>query len=304
MQSDARPRQQLVRQPGVELGRDDGEIERKRARGEAVDQRQQAGVGPAGVVVAEEDPHRGAPRRAPPRPDAAKRFAHRARSRFVTCVAGVSTGDVLPAGPSATSSWASRGSPRRSSPASPAGRAGRACRCGCSWSSRSRSASASVPPVVDAIRRPAGAPARLASLTTPLHRWRRADLRRSPRRCAASSRRPCGFARATATTLAQAVRDRRTRFGPAQDLHQGAAAGDRARRPSARRAGRPPPARALRPRHDHDHVARRAHRRPAVLLHRPRARHLRRAPQPEGLAAPQAAAARFVVTCTSANVAT
>ena len=37
---------------------------------------------------------------------------------------------------------------------------------------------------------------------------------------------------------------------PAQDLHQGAAAGDRARGPAPRSARGPPPARALRPRHD------------------------------------------------------
>ncbi len=76
---------------------------------------------------------------------------------------------------------------------------------------------------------------------------------------------------------------------PAQDLRQGAAPGDRAGRPAAGRARCPPPARALRPRdHDRD-VARRAHRRPAVLVHRSRARHLRAGPEPARLAAAQAA---------------
>ena len=89
-----------------------------------------------------------------------------------------------------------------------------------------------------------------------------------------------------------AARPPRPARRPAQDLRQGAAPGDRARRPAARRARRPPPARALRPRHDDDHVARRAHHRPAVLLHRPRARHLRARPEPARLAAAQAARRR------------
>ena len=146
-------------------------------------------------------------------------------------------------------------------------------------------------PVVDAIQaRPEHLPD-AASLTKPLHRWRRADLAPfvpaiTPRRAPPPARpRP----RARHRRRAGAARPPHPLLGPAQDLHQGAAPGDRARRPPARRARRPPPARALRARHDDDHLARGAHRRPAVQLHRPRARHLRRAPQPEGLAAPQAA---------------
>ncbi len=77
--------------------------------------------------------------------------------------------------------------------------------------------------------------------------------------------------------------------GSPEDLRQGTRTSGHARRPSAERAGRPPPARALRARHDDHHLARGVHHRAAVLVHRPRARHLRAGAQPEGLAAPQAA---------------
>ena len=58
--------------------------------------------------------------------------------------------------------------------------------------------------------------------------------------------------------------------------HQGAASGGGARRQAARRARRPPPPRPLRTRHHDRDLARRRDRRAAVLVHRPRARHLRR----------------------------
>ena len=126
-------------------------------------------------------------------------------------------------------------------------------------------------------------------LTKPLHLWRYRDIREfapALRRCV--RRRPHGVARAVRTAVAQAFRDRRTRvLRPAQDLHQGADPGDHAR--GRARPRRPPPARALRARDDDDHLAGRVHHRPAVLVHRPRARHLRARTEPEGLAAAQAA---------------
>ena len=128
-------------------------------------------------------------------------------------------------------------------------------------------------------------------LTKPMHLLALARPRaRSRRRCgAASASDPHGVARATRTAFAQAFRDRRTPLQrPAQDLHQGADPGDHARRPAQPPPRGPPPARALRARHDDDHLARRLHHRPAVQLHRPRPRHLRARAEPEGLAQAQA----------------
>ena len=71
-------------------------------------------------------------------------------------------------------------------------------------------------PVVDAIQaRPEHLPD-AASLTKPLHLWRRADLAPFlPAIKRVARRRPTGLARALATATAQAIRDRRTRFsGP------------------------------------------------------------------------------------------
>ena len=67
-------------------------------------------------------------------------------------------------------------------------------------------------PVVDAIRaRPEHLPD-AATLTAPLHRWRRADLAPFlPALKRVARRRPLGLARALATAVAQALRDRRTR---------------------------------------------------------------------------------------------
>jgi glycosyltransferase involved in cell wall biosynthesis len=71
-------------------------------------------------------------------------------------------------------------------------------------------------PVVDAIAAEPDYLPDTSSLTAPLHRWRPRHLRPffpAIRRTARA--RPRGLARATATALAQAVRDRRTRFsGP------------------------------------------------------------------------------------------
>jgi glycosyltransferase involved in cell wall biosynthesis len=66
-------------------------------------------------------------------------------------------------------------------------------------------------PVVDAIRaRPQYLPD-AATLTRPLHRWRRADLAPfMPALRRVARRRPLGLARALATAAAQALRDRRT----------------------------------------------------------------------------------------------
>src|SRR5918992_3975656 len=66
-------------------------------------------------------------------------------------------------------------------------------------------------PVVEAIR---ARPERLpdaATLTRPLHRWRRVDIAPfMPALRRVARRRPAGLARAAATTPAQALRDRRT----------------------------------------------------------------------------------------------
>ena len=79
----------------------------------------------------------------------------------------------------------------------------------------------------------------------------------------------------------QALRDRRAPLaGPrkiyVKELIQAITLADRL----LARAGRPPPARALRARDDDDHLARGLHHRPAVLVHRPRARHLRARAEP------------------------
>ncbi len=125
-------------------------------------------------------------------------------------------------------------------------------------------------------------------LTKPLHLWRWRDLREfwpALRRCAAAApaRRGAGGADGVRPVVA---RPALALVGPAQDLHQGADPGDHARRSA--HAGRPPPARALRARDDDDHLAGGLHHGPAVLLHRPRARHLRAGAEPEGLAGAQA----------------
>ena len=146
-------------------------------------------------------------------------------------------------------------------------------------------------PVADAIRAQPQYLPDASSLTAPLHRWRARHLRPFlPALRRVARRRPLGLARTPRTAFGPGARDRRTPLSrPAEDLHQGAAAGRRARRPAPRRAGRAPPARPLRPRHDDDHLARRADRRPAVLftghardIYAPR-------PEPAGLAAAQAA---------------
>jgi glycosyltransferase involved in cell wall biosynthesis len=88
-------------------------------------------------------------------------------------------------------------------------------------------------PVIDAI---AATPQYLpdsAALTAPLHRWRRAHLREfEPALWRVARRRPTGLARAAATALAQALRDRRTPLsGPrkiyVKELVQAVALADR-----------------------------------------------------------------------------
>src|SRR5687767_3545586 len=88
-------------------------------------------------------------------------------------------------------------------------------------------------PVVDAIRaRPEYLPD-AASLTRPLHRWRPADVKPfAPALKRVLRRRPLGLARAAATALAQAVRDRRDALsGPrkiyVKELLQAVALADR-----------------------------------------------------------------------------
>ena len=137
-------------------------------------------------------------------------------------------------------------------------------------------------------RGPAGVPARPegadeAAARVALPRPARVPSRAE--RCV--RRRPHGVARAFSTAFAPGLpgpQDPLLR--PAQDLRQGADPGDHACRRAG--AGRPPPARPLRARHDDDHLARGLHHRAAVLVHRPRARHLRARAEPEGLAEAQA----------------
>ena len=146
-------------------------------------------------------------------------------------------------------------------------------------------------PVNDAIR---ATPERLpdaSCLTLPLHLWRPRHLKPfMPALRRVARRRPRGLAAAAATTLAQAARDRRAPLSGlrkiyVKELLQAVALADRLLDA--------PDVRHLHAHFAHGtttitwHAARIAG--PAVLLHRPRARHLRRAPEPEGLAAPQAA---------------
>jgi len=159
-------------------------------------------------------------------------------------------------------------------------------------------------PVVDAIRaRPEYLPD-AATLTRPLHRWRRADVAPfMPALRRVARRRPLGLARALATTAAQALRDRRTRFsGPrkiyVKELLQAIALADRV-------IGAPEV------RHLHAHFA---HGTTTIAWHAARitglpfsftghardiyAEHL----NPKGWLRRKLLAARFVVTCTEANV--
>jgi glycosyltransferase involved in cell wall biosynthesis len=159
-------------------------------------------------------------------------------------------------------------------------------------------------PVVDAIQ---AEPVHLpdpSSLTVPLHRWRRADLRPFlPPLRRVLRRRAGGLARATATTLAQAVRDRRTKLsGPRKlylkELLQAIALADRLLdAPDVH--------------HLHAHFA---HGTTTITWHAARiaglpfsftghardiyAEHL----NPKGWLRRKLLAARFVVTCTAANV--
>jgi glycosyltransferase involved in cell wall biosynthesis len=159
-------------------------------------------------------------------------------------------------------------------------------------------------PVVDAIRaRPEHLPD-AASLTKPLLRWRRADLAPfTPAIRRVARRRPRGLAGALATAGAQAVRDRRSRFsGPrkiyVKELLQAIALADRLLdAPDVR--------------HLHAHFA---HGTTTIAWHAARiagvpfsftghardiyAEHL----NPKGWLRRKLLAARFVVTCTEANV--
>ena len=159
-------------------------------------------------------------------------------------------------------------------------------------------------PVVDAIQaRPEHLPD-AASLTKPLHLWRRADLAPFlPAIKRVARRRPTGLARALATATAQAIRDRRTRFsGPRKiyikELLQAIALADRViQAPDVR--------------HLHAHFA---HGTTTITWHAATiaglpfsftghardiyAEHL----NPKGWLRRKLLAAHFVVTCTEANV--
>jgi glycosyltransferase involved in cell wall biosynthesis len=159
-------------------------------------------------------------------------------------------------------------------------------------------------PVVDTIRaRPEHLPD-AATLTRPLHCWRRADLAPFlPAIARVARRRPLGLARALATATGQALRDRRTRFsGPRKiyikELLQAIALADRViDAPDVR--------------HLHAHFA---HGTTTITWHAARiaglpfsftghardiyAEHL----NPKGWLRRKLLAARFVVTCTEANV--
>jgi glycosyltransferase involved in cell wall biosynthesis len=158
-------------------------------------------------------------------------------------------------------------------------------------------------PVVDAIRaRPEHLPD-AASLTRPLHRWRPADVAPfAPALRRVLRRRPHGLAKAAATALAQALRDRRTPFsGPrkiyVKELLQAIALADRVLA-------------APEVRHLHAHFA---HGTTTITWHAARiaglpfsftghardiyAGHL----NPKGWLRRKLLAARFVVTCTEAN---
>jgi glycosyltransferase involved in cell wall biosynthesis len=159
-------------------------------------------------------------------------------------------------------------------------------------------------PVVDAIQaRPEHLPD-AASLTKPLHLWRRADLAPFlPAIRRVARRRPKGLAKALATATAQAIRDRRTRFsGPRKiyikELLQAIALADRV-------------VNAPDVRHLHAHFA---HGTTTITWHAATiaglpfsftghardiyAEHL----NPKGWLRRKLLAARFVVTCTEANV--
>ena len=158
-------------------------------------------------------------------------------------------------------------------------------------------------PVVDAIRaRPRYLPD-AAALTRPLHRWRPADVGPfTPALRRVLRRRPLGLARAAATALAQALRDRRTRLsGPrkiyVKELLQAIALADAVLA-------------APEVRHLHAHFA---HGTTTITWHAARiaglpfsftghardiyAGHL----NPKGWLRRKLLAARFVVTCTEAN---
>ena len=159
-------------------------------------------------------------------------------------------------------------------------------------------------PIVDAIR---VQPERLpdaTTLTKPLHLWRRADLAPfMPSLKRVARRRPRGLLRTLATAGAQALRDRRTRFsGPRKiyikELLQAIALADRV-------------IEAPEIRHLHAHFA---HGTTTITWHAARiagvsfsftghardiyAEHL----NPKGWLRRKLLAARFVVTCTEANV--
>ena len=159
-------------------------------------------------------------------------------------------------------------------------------------------------PVVDAIRaRPEHLPD-AATLTRPLHRWGRADVAPfMPALVRVARRRPLGLARALATAGAQALRDRRTPLsGPrkiyVKELLQAIALADRV-------------IDAPEVRHLHAHFA---HGTTTITWHAARiaglpfsftghardiyAEHL----NPKGWLRRKLLAARFVVTCTQANV--
>ena len=149
-------------------------------------------------------------------------------------------------------------------------------------------------PVVERIRRDAGVPARHDGADRAAAPLAPAAPRAVRARAAPHAAPPPARAgpRARDRPRPGAARPPDAALRPAQDLPQGAAAGGRAGRPAARRARGPPPARALRARDDDGDDARLADRRRAVLLHRPRARHLRAPAQPEGLAATASCAPR------------
>ena len=160
-------------------------------------------------------------------------------------------------------------------------------------------------PVQDAIRAQPEYLPDPTLMTQQLHQWRLRHVREflpSVRRCLRDRR--AGSLRAIRTMAGQLARDRRhVARAAAQDLPQGTAAGLRARRPPARRARRPPPARALRARHDDRHVARGDDHRPA-RSRSPATRATSTAGSSTARAGCGASccAARFVVTCTEANV--
>ena len=157
--------------------------------------------------------------------------------------------------------------------------------------------------VVDAIRAEPDYLPDASSLTAPLHRWRPAHLRPfAPALRRTARARPLGLARACATVLRQALRDRRTRFsGPrkiyVKELLQAVALADRLlAAPDVR--------------HLHAHFA---HGTTTVAWHAARIAglpfsftgHARdiyaRELNPCGWLRRKLLAARFVVTCTEAN---